>query len=89
MSAYLALGPCFTCGRGTQFNPEKVPSVVICLGCKQPTDIHDEHCPRTAETTARMPLCADCVAHANTLRARDGIPLIPVLPGAYGAQVVE
>lgn len=87
MSAYLAISPCFTCGRTTQFNPEKVPSVVICTGCTQPTDLHAEDCARTAEAI-RMPLCADCVAYANQLRARDGVPLIPVLPGAYDAQNV-
>jgi hypothetical protein len=50
--------------------------------------MHAEDCPRTAEVT-RLPLCADCVTIANQLRARDGIPLIYLPPGAYSAQVIE
>jgi hypothetical protein len=88
MSSYLAIAPCFTCGTTTQFNPEKVPSVYVCLGCKRPADMHTKDCPRTAEVT-RLPLCAECVTIANQLRARDGIPLIYVPPGAYSAQVIE
>ena len=88
MSALIAVGPCYTCGRTTQFNPETAPSVYVCLGCKRPADMHREDCLRTAEV-ARLPLCADCVKLANELRAKAGIELITIPPGAYGAQVVR
>jgi hypothetical protein len=63
MGFIYVFGPCWSCGQGFQFNPNKVPSLEI--------------------DGTRRPICADCMALANTAREQQGKPPHQILPGAY------
>lgn len=86
----LALGGCYGCGKVMEFHPERVPSVVVCLECRRPTDLHAAECSRAERRDGvRMPLCADCVRRKNEHLREQGLPPVEVLPGAYDGQIVE
>ena len=67
MSIMLCMGHCYTCGTLFMFSPTLVPS----LPASQ---------TRTGE---KEPVCRGCVIRANPERAKNGLPEITILPGAY------
>jgi len=78
--AYFAAGPCAFCGRVFTFNPELVPSIpanawliaeIVADGGTPPLE------------SAKVPICADCLAKINRLREEHQLPRIVALPGAY------
>jgi hypothetical protein len=68
---YFAAGPCAICRTVFVFNPELVPSIPV-----------DER-GRIVETGIKRPVCAECIAKFNELRAEVGAAPIEILPGAY------
>jgi hypothetical protein len=87
-SALMAIGPCWSCGQQFQFNPDKVPSIPVCVECSRPTALHEYNCSRNAEVVKR-PLCAECMRRVNDNRRRNGLSAFPIIPGAYDAQLIE
>lgn len=82
MAKMLAVGPCYACGRTFGFDPELVCSVIVCLACNQPADLHTPDCVnRNAppETLTRKPLCLDCVTEVNLRQPGK----LVIRPGAY------
>ncbi|MBO0729903.1 MAG: hypothetical protein J2P57_11640 [Acidimicrobiaceae bacterium] len=80
---YLAIGPCWSCRRPFEFNPELVPSVPIDPETGQPPDVDPR--PGGYERAVRQPLCRECVDLINRQRRQRGGPEMEILPGAYEA----
>jgi len=55
----------------------------LCFGCKRPFTFNPVRVPSVVVDGERYPICAGCVERANPLRAKNGLPLIVPLPGAY------
>ena len=76
--AYMScIGECVACGVTFEFHPDLVPSVRVSRGpngCWQPDP-----------NGKRQPLCRNCAEEANRQQAENGLPLVPILPGAYRA----
>jgi hypothetical protein len=73
-------GECVACGATFDFNPDLVPSERVSHGPdgRRPPDPNGK----------REPLCRGCAEQANRQRAENGLPLVPILPGAYSPQEV-
>ena len=58
-----------------------------CIGCGRIFSFNPHKVPsiRIPADGDRQPICRDCVARANPMRAKNGLPPIPVLPDAYEA----
>jgi hypothetical protein len=62
-------------------------AVGACIGCGGIFSFNPDLVPSTrAATGHREPICANCVAHANPLRIKNGLEPIVPLPGAYEAE---
>jgi hypothetical protein len=70
--------PCAQCGRDFSFDPDLVPNLRVSL--RKGKLVPD---PRGIEA----PICADCIAETNEVRAARGLELIVVRPGAYRPKV--
>ena len=85
MSGYtIVIGHCFMCKRRFGFNPYRVPSIPIDPVTNRPPDLGGD-----VERAEREPLCETCVGRINERRARDGRPLVVILPGAYDPHPAE
>ena len=76
MGFMFMVGECFGCKRLFTFHPNKVPSIRV----------NENGYPDPAGK--REPVCRNCVEAANRIRAKTGLPLIPILDEAYGAEEV-
>ena len=57
-----------------------------CIGCKKLFHFNPVRVPSISiEGRPREPVCADCVARVNPMRAKNGLPPIVPHPEAYGA----
>ena len=54
-----------------------------CFACHRLFTFSAERVPSITVDGERQPVCADCVARVNPLRAANGLDPIVVLPGAY------
>jgi hypothetical protein len=70
--------PCALCGQDFSFDPDLVPYLRVSL--REGKLVPD---PRGIQA----PLCADCIAPINEVRAARGLELILMRPGAYGLSV--
>jgi hypothetical protein len=59
-----------------------------CVVCKRLFSFHPDRVPSTAIYGDREPICRDCIERVNTIRAKRGMDLIEVLPGAYEAEKI-
>jgi len=70
MGYVIAHAGCCACGNVFSFNPNLVPSIRMTAGHPDPNG-------------QREPVCEPCVKRANVQRAKNNIPPIEILPGAY------
>ena len=56
-----------------------------CIGCGYLFNFNPMRVPSVRIKGDRKPICADCVASANPMRVKNGLPPIELLPGAYDA----
>lgn len=57
-----------------------------CFGCGKVFTFHPNKVPSINHDGAgRRPVCLECVERVNPMRAKNGLPLIEVMPGAYEA----
>jgi len=56
-----------------------------CFGCGRLFSFHPHKVPSLPHPTTgeRVPVCLACVEHVNPMRAKNGLPPIVPLPGAY------
>ena len=54
-----------------------------CVGCGRPFAYNPHRVPSLTLNGQREPICLDCVERANPERAKNGLPPIVPLPGAY------
>ena len=55
-----------------------------CYSCGQIFSYHPNRVPSIRDSkNVRQPICLDCIEHANTIRAKNGLEPIVPLPGAY------
>lgn len=59
-----------------------------CFGCGRLFTYNAERVPSIVMDGTREPICADCVAEANRLRAIYSFEPIRILPGAYDPEEV-
>ena len=60
-----------------------------CFGCGRLFSFNPDRVPSiTPPGGTREPVCKDCVARANVIRAKNGAPLIVPVPGAYEPEEV-
>jgi hypothetical protein len=78
--AYFATAPCAFCQRVFMFDPERVPSIPA--NAWRIAEITTEG-GEPPEPSAKVPICADCLAKINALRMQEGFEPITPLPGAY------
>ena len=76
---YIATGPCFVCGLVFEFNPERVPALLVDPSTGVPPDVGGTD----PAGSVRQPLCSGCVVTVNAAKRQLGRPEIRVLPGAY------
>jgi hypothetical protein len=70
--------PCALCGQDFSFDPDLVPNLRVSL--REGKLVLDPQ-------GIQAPLCADCIAPINEVRAARGLELIVVRPGAYGPKI--
>jgi hypothetical protein len=56
-----------------------------CYGCGRVFSFHPNKVPSVTVEGMRRPICLPCVERVNPMRAKNGLPLIVPLPGAYEA----
>jgi hypothetical protein len=69
---YFVSAPCCFCGQLFGFDPERVPSIPV-----------DTATGKVTPEGTKLPVCGDCMAKVNRLRAAHELEPIPVLDGAY------
>lgn len=55
----------------------------VCFGCGNVFNYNPMRVPSVRVEGVREPICATCVARANPLRIKNGLPPIVPLPDAY------
>ena len=60
-----------------------VTAMNACIGCKRPFSYNPHRVPSVTVNGTREPICPDCVARYNPIRAAKGLEPIVPLPGAY------
>jgi hypothetical protein len=56
-----------------------------CVGCGRVFSFNPNKVPSLTYEGERRPVCRACVERVNPMRAKNGLPLIVPLPGAYEA----
>lgn len=59
-----------------------------CVGCGTTFGFNADRVPSVVVNGSREPICRNCVARANPVRAKNGLDPIVVLPGAYEPEEV-
>ena len=59
-----------------------------CYVCGRRFTFSAERVPSVVVHGEREPICEPCIEHVNRVRARNGLALFPILPGAYAPDEV-